>query len=168
MFRSVIATIVFILAFVLIALSVLFVALSGGPKGARASLQSQSKGGRRAVTLGLGLLTVATLVAIPGVVMAYNANTQSKQAVGGVKLSHAQREGRQVFAEYCSTCHTLRAANAVGKVGPNLDVLRPPAALVENAIKLGRAAGNGSMPVGLVSGQQAEDVASFVAVAAGR
>ena len=38
-------------------------------------------------------------------------------------------EGRVLFAEKCSTCHTLTASNAVGRVGPNLDVLRPPAEL---------------------------------------
>jgi mono/diheme cytochrome c family protein len=56
----------------------------------------------------------------------------------------------------------------VGKVGPNLDQLRPPKALILDAIKNGRARGQGQMPAGLVDGQDAQDVADFVAKVAGR
>jgi len=168
MFPAVIATVVFILAFVLIALAVFFLAMGGGARGTRAGLQSQSKGGGRAITLVLTLLILLFGLAIPALVIAHNTNTQSKQAAGGLKLTSAQEHGREVFAANCATCHTLAAANAVGRVGPNLDMLRPPAALVENAINLGRAQGNGSMPTQLVSGEDEKDVAAFVAAAAGR
>ena len=58
-----------------------------------------------------------------------------------------------------------KASNAVGKVGPNLDALRPPKVLVIDAIKKGRAQGRGQMPAGLVDGQDAQDVAAYVAAA---
>ena len=61
-----------------------------------------------------------------------------------------------------------RAANAVAQVGPNLDTLRPPKALVLDAIKNGRAKGNGQMAAGLYQGQDAEDVAAYVAKAVGQ
>ena len=68
----------------------------------------------------------------------------------------------------CANCHTLKAANAVAQVGPNLDVRRPNKALVLDAINKGRSAGNGQMAAQLVEGQDAEDVAAFVAKAVGQ
>ena len=53
-------------------------------------------------------------------------------------------------------------------MGPNLDQLRPPKALILDAIQKGRARGQGQMPAGLVDGQDAQDVAAFVAAVAGR
>ena len=73
-----------------------------------------------------------------------------------------------MFKQHCATCHTLAAANAVGKVGPNLDQLRPPPALIKDAIAKGRARGQGQMPAQLVTGQDANNVAAFVAKVAGR
>ncbi len=163
-----IATVVFILAFVLIAVSVFFVAMSGGAKGSRDSLQTQSRGTGRAVTIGIFAVIVAGVVAIPGYVMAHNASTQSKMAPGGIKLTVAQQHGREMFASNCAQCHTLKSANAVGKVGINMDRVRPPAALVLNAINIGRARGMGSMPAQLLTGADAKDVASFVPATAGR
>ena len=72
-----------------------------------------------------------------------------------------------MFAEKCSTCHTLAASNAVGRVGPNLDNLRPPKGLVLDAIKNGRARGQGQMPAGLIDGSDAQDVAAYIAATAG-
>jgi mono/diheme cytochrome c family protein len=106
-------------------------------------------------------------VGIPALVLINNGEDKAKAAPGGVDLNHAQANGRVLFAQNCSTCHTLRAANAVGKVGPNLDQLRPPKALVENAIQQGRARGNGQMPAGLLAGQDAADVGAFVQAVAG-
>ena len=166
-----IATVVFIIAFVVIALAVFFVAMSGGRgshgKEAKSAAEKPATGGHRALSVGLTVVIVAIGLAVPALVVAYNTNTQSKKAPGGLTLNADEQNGRQVFAQNCATCHTLAAANAVGKVGPNLDVLRPPAALVVNAVKMGRAQGNGSMPAQLVSGQDLKDVAAFVGATAG-
>ncbi|HEY7621346.1 MAG TPA: cytochrome c, partial [Solirubrobacteraceae bacterium] len=75
--------------------------------------------------------------------------------------------GRAVFAKYCATCHTLKASNAVGRVGPNLDNLHPNKALILDAIAKGRARGAGQMPVGLVNGADAQNVADYVSAVAG-
>jgi mono/diheme cytochrome c family protein len=104
-------------------------------------------------------------VLVPALVIAAAKSTD--KAPGGVKLTAADERGRAVFAERCATCHTLAAANAVGKVGPNLDQLRPPKALIADAIKKGRARGQGQMPANLVDGQQAQEVSDFVAKVAG-
>ena len=52
--------------------------------------------------------------------------------------------------------------------GPNLDQLKPPKALVLDAVLNGRQRGAGTMPAGLYTGQDAEDVASYVAAVAGK
>ena len=45
--------------------------------------------------------------------------------------------------------------------------MHPNAALVENAIKLGRANGNGNMPALLLNGADAKNVAAYIAAVAG-
>ena len=72
-----------------------------------------------------------------------------------------------LFAERCATCHTLKDAGAVGRVGPNLDVLAPPKALTLNAIKQGRA-GKGQMPAQLLEDQDSKKVAAYIEEVAGR
>jgi mono/diheme cytochrome c family protein len=50
----------------------------------------------------------------------------------------------------CGACHTLSEANAIGKVGPNLDQLKPTRQLLQSAITQGRQRGNGTMPANLL------------------
>jgi mono/diheme cytochrome c family protein len=168
MFPPMIGTVVFVLAFVLVGLTVVLVAMSGGARGARSAAHGQSRGTRRFMAWALGIAILAFGVAIPILLGVHNGASSAKRGPQGLDLSSAQAHGRAVFARNCSQCHTLAGANAVGKVGPNLDVLRPPAALVENAVAQGRARGQGQMPAGLVSGRDLKDVASFVAAVAGR
>lgn len=116
---------------------------------------------------GLAIVTVVIGLGIPGLVLVNNGNNRDEKAVGGVDLTASQVTGRELFAKNCATCHTLQASNSTGATGPNLDALKPGAALVENAVLLGRAAGNGNMPAGLLTGADAKDVASYVAAVAG-
>jgi mono/diheme cytochrome c family protein len=164
----VIATAAFVLAFLTLGATVVFLALGGGPKGARENLHRQGRGGSRFAITATLVVMVAFGAGIPVAVIASNQDNQSKQAPGGVALTSSQERGRKIFAKNCSTCHTLKAANAVGRVGPNLDAIRPVAPLTLNAIQQGRARGMGQMPAGLVDGQDAKDVANFVAATAGR
>ena len=108
-----------------------------------------SRGGNRLIYTGIALIVLGLGIAVPVLISADNAEDAESHAVGGVDLTASQTSGRELFAASCANCHTLRASNAVGKVGPNLDVLRPPAALVENAVLEGRAQGRGNMPAGL-------------------
>ena len=62
----------------------------------------------------------------------------------------------------------LAAARADGKVGPNLDSLMPPKALVEDAVERGRQRGSGTMPAGIVQGSDVAAVSAFVAAVAGK
>jgi mono/diheme cytochrome c family protein len=162
-----IAATAFVLGFFLIGISVLLVAMRGGPRGAREALHTQSTRGRTAVAGVIAGVALIFGVGIPAIVLAANSDND-KDGPGGLKLNAEQTRGRKVFAQNCSTCHALNGANASGRVGPNLDELRPPKGLVLNAIEQGRARGQGQMPAELVQGQDARDVAAFVAAVAGR
>lgn len=70
--------------------------------------------------------------------------------------------GKALFAQRCGGCHTLAAAATQGKVGPNLNQLKPDVARVLAAIKKGGATAT-VMPKGLASGAQAQQIADFVA-----
>jgi len=48
--------------------------------------------------------------------------------------------GASVFARNCLVSHPGRAAHATGPVGPNLDQLKPPPALVNRKVHTRRAA----------------------------
>jgi mono/diheme cytochrome c family protein len=148
----------FIALFLVVGLAVFFVAFRGGPKSAA---QTEAERKRRMSPV----LIVALTVVIVGL---YNAGSQAEAAIGGVKLNSAQEHGREVFKERCATCHTLEDAGAVGMVGPDLDTLRPPSALILDAIANGRARGMGQMPEQLVTGPDARDVANYIATVAGR
>lgn len=168
-----IGTLVFILAFVLLGLGVVFVAFSGGPRGAaQRRSKPPSLAARRALGVAVGLVVAGIGVAVPTLVSVANGDDSAKRAPGGVDLTSEQQAGRAVFAHNCSTCHTLRASNAVGKVGPNLDLLVGPLqnrkGFVLSAIAEGRARGQGQMPARLVTGPDADAVASYVAAVAGR
>jgi len=164
----VIAALLFVLFFLALGIGVVFIALSGGPSGGRRRTQQTHgrRGGR-----GLGILAAIVIlglgIAVPVAVGLSDNNHDAHQAPGGVDLTAAEVTGRAVFAQKCSTCHTLAASNAVGRVGPNLDNLRPPKGLVLDAIKNGRARGKGQMPAGLIDGADAQNVAAYIAATAG-
>lgn len=168
MFPLVIAALVVLLAFIALALGVLAVAFSGNRGRAQDGRRRPSRANRRVTAVALLAVVIGIGLAVPVAIAVTNGNHHAKRAPGGVDLTASEASGRTLFARNCSTCHTLRAANGVGRVGPNLDQLRPPKGLVLNAIKLGRARGQGQMPAQLLDGQDAEDVANFVAASAGR
>jgi hypothetical protein len=176
-----VASAAFVIGFVLLGLTVLFLAFGGGPRGARESLHTQSRGASRALSYGIGLFALLVGVGVPTLVLAANNHSESKNAPGGVKLTNSERRGRTLFAKNCNTCHTLAASRGSGKVGPNLDALisgingatpketrTNRITFIGSAIAQGRARGNGQMPAGLLQGQDAYDVAAFVAKVAGR
>jgi hypothetical protein len=168
MFPPVIASTAFVVIFAATALTVLFFAFGGGPTGARAQLQTQTRIGRRVMSLVIAVVIVLFGVGIPLLLVEENKDNQSKASLGGVTLNDSQLKGRKLFAINCSTCHTLAASNAVGKVGPDLDLLRPPKGLLLDAMANGRARGQGQMPAELLDGPDARNVASYVAAVAGR
>lgn len=166
--------IIIVLSWVLLGLAVFFLAMRGGPRGARQALYTESKFSRRTVTLAV-IVLFAFGLAVPAIVTAFNGDHKASVGPGGVHLNAGEQMGRELFAKSCAVCHTLAATKSVGVIGPNLDVrvgadISTPAgrkALVLNAIQEGRARGLGQMPALLYQGKEAEDVANFVAAVAG-
>jgi cbb3-type cytochrome c oxidase subunit III len=128
--------------------------------------------------LGAGLAAAALLAAGCG--------------TGGVANGAQQADtqsGQQLFSQKCAACHTLAAAQATGTIGPNLDDAFATDrkqgyadSSIENVvldqIRLGsgevatyttgkKFATQTPMPANLVEGQDAIDVAAYVASVAG-
>jgi mono/diheme cytochrome c family protein len=163
-----VAAVIFVSLFLVLGLGVVFLAFSGRGSSRRGRSGAPTRAGRRFVAVVVAIVVVGLGVAVPLAIGVVNSNDHATSAPGGVDLNASETAGRTVFAKYCSTCHTLKASNAVGKVGPNLDVLHPPKGLILDAIAKGRARGQGQMPAGLVDGQDAQDVAAYVAAVAGQ
>ncbi len=173
--------ILFIAFWVILALSLFFIAIRGGVGGARATLHTRGRIGRAAMNSMFVFVFVGFGVVAPIAILTGNHANASAQ-VGGLKLSRAEKTGRQLFGEHCGVCHTLAAANAIGKVGPNLDQIQPSESLVLKTISNGclqnaptsgpnsdeACLGFGTMPSGILQGSDATDVAAFVARVAGR
>lgn len=162
------AVLAFTLVFVALGLGVLFVGLSGGPSGARKRMGSQSKRTRRIALFNFVLAVLILGLGIPAAVIATVEDRNDIPEANVSNLTAAEKRGRELFGERCANCHTLKASKAVAQVGPNLDTLRPNKTVVLNAIQNGRAQGNGQMAADLVEGQDAEDVAAYVAKAVGQ
>jgi mono/diheme cytochrome c family protein len=169
--------IVVVLAVVLIFVPLLLWGLNR-MRGGRAERSAGGRGSNNVVGVLFVLVTLGFGIALPLILLHGNHANDSKQ-VGGVKLTAEARAGRELFGEHCAVCHTMAAANAIGKVGPNLDQIHPPKSLVLHTIANGclpnattktqneACLGQGVMPSQVVTGKDAQDVASFVAEAAG-
>ena len=142
------------------------------------AMLTQSAAGRRVVNVILVVTFIGFGIVIPAIFLVGNHDRASAQ-VGGVKLTAAEKNGRELFGEHCAVCHTLAAAAAVGKTGPNLDQIKPGESLVLHTIQNGclqspgsnsqqTCLGYGTMPADVVQGKQARQVADFVAHVAGR
>jgi cytochrome c2 len=100
---------------------------------------------------------------------------------GGIASGDADKSrGKQLFTERCGACHTLSDAKTMGKIGPNLDnSFRPDRRqgfsestirqVVADQIKFAANYGDQgpTMPDNLVTGDNVDDVAAYVAYVAG-
>jgi mono/diheme cytochrome c family protein len=112
---------------------------------------------RRIAPLALALVSLVLVTAGCG-----GSNGDS----GGDESSGGGSPGAKVFADAgCGNCHTMRAANAKGTIGPDLDQLRPNEQKVVKQVTNG---GNG-MPAfkDKLTPTEIQQVAAFVATAAG-
>jgi mono/diheme cytochrome c family protein len=104
------------------------------------------------------------------------------ETVGYSEGSGDRARGRELFIESCGSCHTLADAGTTGEVGPNLDyafLQSRKDGLGESTIQQvvrGQIAypvvdpvveGAPGMPADILTGQDAEDVATYVASVAG-
>jgi cbb3-type cytochrome c oxidase subunit III len=94
---------------------------------------------------------------------------------GGKASSHAdQTNGQKLFQSKCAGCHTLAAAGSQGTVGPNLDdAFRGDKeqhfkeSTIQNVVLLQIRQPSPPMPANLVKGEDAQDVAAYVAAVSG-
>jgi mono/diheme cytochrome c family protein len=114
----------------------------------------------------LPLLMLPALIALPGCDLQENADLDN---------------GRQLFIEQCGTCHALTEAGTQAEVGPDLDAAFVEArrsgsdsdtieGIVESQISNPRFTSPDNpayMPANLVTGDDATDVAAYVASVAG-
>jgi mono/diheme cytochrome c family protein len=112
---------------------------------------------------------VAGAVVVAGVVLAASAC-----GTGGLGKAGDASHGQQLFTQKCGFCHTLADASTSGAIGPNLDAAfardrqegyaeSSIRAVVLDQIRLAIS----PMPKNIVRGQDAEDVATYVAKVAG-
>jgi cbb3-type cytochrome c oxidase subunit III len=74
--------------------------------------------------------------------------------------------GKDIFLANCGSCHTLADAGTSGKIGPNLDQLKPSLSIVQRQV----TNGGGAMPAfkGQLTPAQITAVAKYVASVAGK
>jgi len=83
--------------------------------------------------------------------------------------------GKKLFIQNCGSCHTLKDAGTQGKVGPNLDDSFSADhqqgfadSTIENVVLDQIRIAEPPMPANLVTGQDAQNVAAYVASVAGK
>ena len=115
----------------------------------------------------------------PRSLVALLASSVAVVALSGCSLKHPTSNvvtGKQLFVSKCGSCHTLAHAGSTGITGPNLDDMfrQDRADGVKSTSIQGLVsywvqdpnndvASGAVMPAGLVKGQQAQDVAAYVA-----
>jgi cytochrome c551 len=152
--------------FVVAGIAVLFIAFAGGAGAARELYLTR---GGKLFAFTMIVLYVALGVVIPAAVIA--SRGEAEGGVGPLRTeepSKADEFGKDLFVQNCKSCHTLAAVQAYGVTGPNLDELGGlDKQRVLNAIERG-GTGSGRMPANILQGQDAEDVAAWVAQVAGQ
>ncbi len=129
-----------------------------------------------APTLAAAVLITVTLAACGGDSSGTSSATSSGASTGTPTASTgtpttaagggAAPDGAKIFASAgCASCHTLKAADSNGQVGPNLDDLKPDQATVEKQV----TNGGGGMPAfkDSLTPAQIKAVAQYVADNAG-
>jgi len=87
------------------------------------------------------------------------------------RVAASDEEAKELFETNCGACHTLERAGTDGIVGPNLDDLLGQGTPEANEQRVANAIQNGiegRMPAGILRGEDADLVASFVARVAGQ
>lgn len=124
-----------------------------------------------------GILAVCLAVLIP--LWAYLADADEEKLTGGLPAN--LQTGKDLFVTNCGTCHALSAAGTDGNFGPDLDSLLAPTgpAADDQTAKATRgrvllaieegvdSSTPGRMPGEILTGEQANQVAEFVAQEAG-
>ncbi|HEY8303602.1 MAG TPA: cytochrome c [Solirubrobacteraceae bacterium] len=121
-------------------------------------------------------LPMKTLVAATALALAGGISACGSQGIS-VSKSSPYYNGAVLFRDHCSGCHTLSTVGAEGSAtsikdrvktnGPNFNIRKENMEQVLYAIRNGGFSG-AIMPENLVVGQEAEEVASFLAAYSGK
>jgi cbb3-type cytochrome c oxidase subunit III len=94
---------------------------------------------------------------------------------GGISKAGDPDHGKELFLSKCSGCHTLAAAGSHGTQGPNLDEAFAydrrqgfKQETIEQVVRDQIELAEPPMPANLVTGGDAQDVATYVALVAGK
>jgi len=155
-----------IIVFLVLGSGVIFVAFSGGPARAR---EAYLTGGSRFFKVVLPIIYLGIGIAVPALVIANGkAGEGGSGRLADVTPNKTEARGKLLFRQTCASCHTLAAVNARGVTGPNLDQIgQVTKQRVLNAIRIG-GTGDKRMPSGLLSGKNADAVATYVSKVAGQ
>lgn len=121
-------------------------------------------------------------VCLAGLIPFWAFRSDADQNAGERAVPASLEAGRDLFDTNCGACHALSAAGTDGNFGPDLDELLAPTGepadpsslksaeeRVLNAIDNGVDSSTpGRMPGGILAGEQARQVAEFVASEAGK
>jgi cbb3-type cytochrome c oxidase subunit III len=133
----------------------------------------------------------SSLVAAGLVVAAVVAGGCGSAGTGGISSGGDTARGEVLFKQQCGGCHTLAAAGTAGVIGPNLDdafradreqgfeqssiqqvvsgqIQYPPEGRVNEDGQYVTSAGDPAMPANLVTGDDVDSVAAYVASVAGK
>jgi mono/diheme cytochrome c family protein len=119
-----------------------------------------------------GIVVLLLGIGIP----AWAYTHQGSESASPEEVASNLQAGKDLFVTNCGACHTLEKAGTDGVVGPNLDdLLAPPtgpapqpATIKPRVLSAINNGVGGRMPKGVLSGQQADEVATFVSQVAGQ
>lgn len=116
-----------------------------------------------------GVFALIFVVVIPYVAISKEGEPDSAE----VTVASSDEEAKELFQTNCGSCHTLAAAGTDGVVGPDLDDLLgqgspDPEANTGRVLTAIDQGVEGRMPAGILGGEQAQQVAEFVARSAGQ
>ena len=159
-------TLAFLIPFVLLGVAVVFIAFSGGQGAAREAYLT--KGGRTFRVV-IPLLYLVFGLGVPALVLVNRGEAAGGEgALKSEELSQKDERGKVLFEQQCKSCHSLAAVNARGVTGPNLDNIgEVTPRRILGAIRNG-GTGQDRMPAGLLEGEEAREVAEYVAKVAGK
>jgi mono/diheme cytochrome c family protein len=123
-----------------------------------------------------GIFAAVCVLLIPYFALAKEGDEEAAT----VEVAEQDQGAKELFAGSCGRCHTLAAAGTEGVVGPDLDALLVTGGVntaeqydgtytrVLQAVTCGLRGDIGQMPRGILTGENAKDVAQFVAAYAGQ
>ena len=155
-----------LIPFVLFGGAALYIGFSGGLSAAREAYGTRVN---RTFKVLIPILYIVLGVGVPALILANRGEAAGGiGALEGAELVGEAERGKLLFRQRCASCHNLDAVNARGVTGPDLDEIGTISE--EKILKAIENGGTGQkrMPAGLLEGEDATAVATYVSEVAGR